>query len=946
MFSKKLDNDDKQEEDDFRCPKCKWFFSTKTKPYILPCNHHICLKCIDQLIIENKTLCPICKTSFNKEERNSFQINIVFLNILIKILQSKIILCKNCNKIFYWKEHYNICDQSFFIETNELFNQLKITCEEGIKALKLFNSKSSILYKYKYNIFTNIKKAIKEISEFYKKEINLGIKKLFFTPNKIEFSKNKKEMVSFLQICLPYNNYFDENEIMNILEKYYPYDSPKKKKKTNNQSKNILELSPNAEIVPFSPYFEKNINHFPAKKTSSLMIPQMCKGYKTIIINKNDNQKNNFRLVKNNNNRNNNLNFMKEDQSFNMLNKIVNDNINIKNINNNINNINNNIYNIKNHINTINNNISNINNSINKFNNLNHYNNINKLRKDFYMPRKNSNTVVIYNSSTKPKKKKNKFNIYEILNEDEPNEENDKKKIIVGLKDVKIISNNLNKKVNDNKSRNIIHRENKSTNVVNNSKINNYKSSNKNLNNINIIDDESDASTIRIEIPSLSVLRSTEFTKRIFPLNADDKRKKLLKYQQACLNLENEQNLMKNKIDKINNKKKNVNKIGNSNSLISLNNKNDNIDSQNNNKSNKNKIAISSMNKLFKHFNKIRDIVNELNNYYDFLSFISDYINKDVEFRLLTLSNIILNDYSLLLNEITYNYSQSYRHSLISFSENSKKISIYNTNLKNFKTKDFEKILPQNKALDKSMSIDFDDIDLIFISGGTDDSKYYCTNKFIILRWSTEKIEYSGTLPERRAFHSTLYYDNKLYLIGGIDSNKKVSKECHVFSLADKKWHNLPNLNVGRANSSICIYNNKVLYVFRGRDDNDIIDSIEYIKLFNLRSSWKILKLIDYGYVWNSAENSLVMTVDKGKIIICGGEDKNGNLLKDTFLFEINTKKIYKGLDLAFPASFKSHGCCNKGKFFCVDFKNENNFNFGNGNVHIFDEKENIWTFE
>ena len=401
---------------------------------------------------------------------------------------------------------------------------------------------------------------------------------------------------------------------------------------------------------------------------------------------------------------------------------------------------------------------------------------------------------------------------------------------------------------------------------------------------------------------------------------------------------------MKNKIFKNNNNNKISKKNSNSSSYLI----NKNINKTDNNNeiiiNNTNKINISSMNKLFKHFNKIRDIVNDLNNYNNFLNYISNYINKDVESHLLSLENIIFNDYNLLLNEITYNFSQSYRHSMISYIENTKKITIYNTNINKYKTKNFEKILTQIKPFDKSISIDFDDNDLIFISGGIEDTKYYCSNLFLILKWSAEKIEYTGKLPDRRVFHSTLYYDNKLYLIGGIDSKKGVTKECHLFSLADKKWHNLPNLNVGRANCSICIYNNKILYAFRGRDNNDVIDSIEYIKLFNLRSSWKLLKPIDYGYVWNSAENSLVMTVDKGQIIICGGEDKNGNLFNDTFLFETNTKKIYKGIDLIIPASFKGHGCCNHGKYYCFDIKNENNDN--GGNVHIFDQKENIWTFE
>ena len=156
---------------------------------------------------------------------------------------------------------------------------------------------------------------------------------------------------------------------------------------------------------------------------------------------------------------------------------------------------------------------------------------------------------------------------------------------------------------------------------------------------------------------------------------------------------------------------------------------------------------------------------------------------------------------------------------------------------------------------------------------------------------------------------------------------------------------NLPNLNIGRANCSICIYNNKILYVFRGRDDNNVLDTIEYLILFNLRSSWKKIKPIDYGYIWNAAENSLVMTVDNGKLLICGGEDNDGNMLNDTFLYETNTNKIYKGVDLAFPAAFKNNGCLNQGKYFCIDIKNENkNNNSLIGDVHIFDPKDNIWT--
>ena len=355
------------------------------------------------------------------------------------------------------------------------------------------------------------------------------------------------------------------------------------------------------------------------------------------------------------------------------------------------------------------------------------------------------------------------------------------------------------------------------------------------------------------------------------------------------------------------------------------------------------------MNKLFKHFNKIKDILNEINNFNIFITFISDYINKDVDLRLLYLGNILLNDYNLFLNEISHNFNQSHRRCLISFLENTKKILIYDSYLNKFISKDFRKILTKYQSLDKSTSIDFDDNDLIFISGGIENSQYECSNIFLILKFINESIEYNGTLPNRKAYHSSLYYDNKLYIIGGIDSNKKVSKQCYVFSLIDKNWENLPSLNVGRANTSILIYNNKVLYAFRGRDDNNVLDSIEYINLSNIRNSWIIFKPLDYGYVWNAAENSLVMVIDKEKILICGGQDKKGKLFNDTFLLETYTKKIYKGIDLRNPALFKSIGCFSQGKYFGLDLKprnNNNDNNFGLGCIHIYDSKDNIWTLK
>ena len=844
MLSLKTENiEDSQDEFDFRCPKCKWYFSSITKPYILPCNHNICLKCIDSLINENRMMCPLCNFSFKKEDRNSFQINLVFLNILLKILQTKIIYCKNCNKIFYWKDHYNICEQSIFKDTSNIYREIKISCEEAIKIFNFFDSQSNILFKYKKNIYDNIKKRINDISDKFKKETNLIFPKLFLMSKKIDFYKYKKDILSFLELCLPYNKYFNSKEIYKVIQKFNPNYSKENNLSIINQ--NDRGLSPiQARIFPHSPFLINSLsNLLPTKQKSTVVISKVKKDNHNINL---WNKKNKNTIM---------------DKYDNLFNKMLNDNddnmnqININSINANK---------LKNHL------------------------------KNFHAPFQKSNAI-INRSEKKNKKEKNKFNIYDILNEKEPFEGNDKKRIIIGLKDVKVISD----------------KKYESQYLIQNNERNNKF-------------DDSEISTIRLENPSLNLLTLKDYTKRAYPLNSIDKRKKLLDYKMAKKIGDNLFNDNSNILQNIRRDK----------SVVLLKKGNNEKDSNQ---------SLSSMNKIFRNFNKIRDIVNEMNDFNNSLLYISDYINREVDLNIFLLNNIIYNDYNLLLNEISNNYNQYPRRYLLSYIHNTKKLFIYNTILNNFKEKNFDKILVGLESFDDSISIDFNDDDLIFLSGGKEKSKFNFSNKFLILKWSMEKIEYNGTLPERKAYHSTIFFNNNLYLIGGINSDKIVSKNCFSFSVKDKTWRNLPSLNKPRANCSLCVYNNKDLYAFRGRDDNDVIDTIEYITLNN-NSNWKMIKPKDMGFIWNSAQNSLVMTIGKGRILILGGEDKNGNLFDDTILFEIDTKKVYKGIDLNIGAAFKSQGCINQGKYFCVDYKNEENkYKINTGGIHIYNQKENIW---
>ena len=79
------------------------------------------------------------------------------------------------------------------------------------------------------------------------------------------------------------------------------------------------------------------------------------------------------------------------------------------------------------------------------------------------------------------------------------------------------------------------------------------------------------------------------------------------------------------------------------------------------------------MNKLFKQFNKVRDSTNEINNFNNYMTFTSDYISKDVDYRINALRNNILNDYNLLLNEMSSSFNQSPRRYILTIIENTKK---------------------------------------------------------------------------------------------------------------------------------------------------------------------------------------------------------------------------------------------------------------------------------
>ena len=161
-------NIDQQEDDDLRCPICNFYFSQITKPYLLPCNHNLCNACINGIIKKNMLDCPICRKNFTLEERKNFKVNFAFLNLVIKILKSKVIYCTHCEKVFNWIDHHTICDQKNFKETSEIMGEIKKLAEDCCYVIQEEQKHKTILKNSKDSIYKHANDIVKLINlKFY-----------------------------------------------------------------------------------------------------------------------------------------------------------------------------------------------------------------------------------------------------------------------------------------------------------------------------------------------------------------------------------------------------------------------------------------------------------------------------------------------------------------------------------------------------------------------------------------------------------------------------------------------------------------------------------------------------------------------------------------------------------------------------------------------------------
>ena len=1085
---------DQQEDEDLRCPICNYYFSEITKPYLLPCNHNLCLKCIDCLVDKKYFNCPICRKNFKEEDKNKFQVNFAFLNLVIKILKTKVIFCKKCSKIYNWVDHYSICDQKDFIETNEMFEQIKKLADESYLILKTLDRHINVLPRSKMSIFETTHDILKIIKLKFFENFQKTIEQFFTNIPVMSYKSYIRDLKKFLELCRPLNSKLnleidDINDIYDIDEDVKSINSYGSENCSNSDDENFQKrtMSQNRKkdgFINFNARETPNVSHSLTRLPSHL-----AKKNKTL----------------------NNSAFIEEEITKNKIKSMLCSNFrSVKEVNydrytpppRKIPNLNSNI-----HFNPI-----------RKFSDTNNF----KLRgfSNKSLPiqeeeeeerdiDKESDYVINHNKIIVKNRKKDiegdlfekdsiKLNRQELcleninilkklkfrgLNSSEEKENNSENEIpdISDENDVVNYCNpcseenvnygsnseaNFHIEINENFSGGVNTIINK-TNKINNSFTRNYSNNSNNniekeMTNINdnlskmkkysniksnptttpspiinvprLIDtklfiNDSDTLKFNYDDPITRTNYKPMIDDNGFDFNIQPGSTSIMNYNynfnlnqifKSSYTEENEKykNNTKKKIIVKNNEVKIINlntdisdskknsynqdkRIKNSSvpgkKFIDLSrsteNKNtyrekpkknlDNIKSRSKQINKPNKLYTPQnphdvINNLLEEFNKTREIVDKILNYTKQVELTSGTILNQISNNFNHLHENITRNINSLCDNITVDYSHSNRKYLINYMENTKKIWIFDVMKMKSEQKEYEFL---KFKFNSSMSIDYDDNDLIFVCGGKVfnsslfESDFTFTNNFLILRWSNRTVELSSQMPRKRAFHSSIFFNGKYYILGGLtitvatnpintQSNQVANiRECECYNWVEKRWELLPNLNSGRCNPSLCVYNGTYLYAFRGwinssSQDCHFLDTIEFINIKNITRGWTMFKPEDPGMCWIPCSNSSATVIGENKILICGGISNCCNInicintsktthlenkfLNYSFIFDPIKKSVFRSIDLIKASSFNSVGTVHEKCIVIIDNKNEISKPFG---IHHYDMEKNMWKF-
>ena len=161
---------------------------------------------------------------------------------------------------------------------------------------------------------------------------------------------------------------------------------------------------------------------------------------------------------------------------------------------------------------------------------------------------------------------------------------------------------------------------------------------------------------------------------------------------------------------------------------------------------------------------------------------------------------------------------------------------------------------------------------------------------------STEHDRFYTSMPEPRTFHSLVYVNPFIYVIGGVVDNQ-FTKKCYRYHLQNNKWGEIAEMaqNVCQVTEpGVINIRNEVIYLFDSYGKSQTIH-----KYLIEEDKWEILPYETNGFKVMPALSSLVFQISQQNILLINGMTKENegfyyffDITRDKFILEQKHKAL------------------------------------------------------
>jgi len=175
-----------------------------------------------------------------------------------------------------------------------------------------------------------------------------------------------------------------------------------------------------------------------------------------------------------------------------------------------------------------------------------------------------------------------------------------------------------------------------------------------------------------------------------------------------------------------------------------------------------------------------------------------------------------------------------------------------------------------------------------------------------VASWLTNASQALPNMINDAAGVSVVEYNNKIYVIGGIDSGWNAYNSVQVFDVGSGTWSTVASINVGgtdyfRMNAGAVEINGKI-YLVGGRSGSSNNDTVDTVLIYNIASdSWSL------GASSGYKRHSATIVEDNGAVYVIGGVNENGDIQDTVHTYNAVTNSWVTSGYSATPGGMLSH---------------------------------------